>query len=332
MTDLATASPAAPATAGASTTSEAEVDVAVVIPVLDEEEGIERCHAEVTRVLDAAGLTYELVYVDDGSTDASLAKMIGFRAKGRVKVVQLKRNVGQQRALWLGLRQCNARVVITYDSDLQFVPECLPDLVAKVREGFDIVSGVRESRQDPLIRNRLPSWFGQFLINKALRIQQKDFGAVKAYDRRVAESLAAIAQDFLILPAAAYTISKRFAEIPVGHQRRMAGVTKWSLLRRMEFYLNIYTAYAPRPFEWMMVTGFLSLFASAALFVAILLYRFLVSADFRGTIVFFDVFLFFTGIQLFSTSLVGEFVVRAFRARPNAMEENLASIEQIHRS
>jgi undecaprenyl-phosphate 4-deoxy-4-formamido-L-arabinose transferase len=324
---------AEPATLQPSTPSlaTAEVDVSVVIPVLNEEEGIERCHAEVTRVLDASGLSYELVYVDDGSADRSLEKMRAFGAKGRVLVIQLRRNMGQQRALWLGLRHANARVVITYDSDLQFVPECLPDLVKKVNEGFDIVSGIRETRHDPLLANRLPSWFGQFLINKALRVRQKDFGAVKAYSRKLASSLAAITQDYLILPAAAYTLSKKFAEIPVGHQARSAGMTKWSLLRRVEFYLNIFTAYAPRPFEWMMVAGAISLFLSFVLFFAIVLYRIFV-ADFRGTIVFFDVFLFTTGLQLFSTSIVGEFVVRAFRARHSVLDESLASIEQVHRS
>lgn len=310
---------------------EGEVDLAVVIPVLNEEEGIERCHIEVTRVLDGTDLTYELIYVDDGSTDGSLEKMEALRARGRVLVIQLKRNMGQQRALWIGLRHCNAKVVVTYDSDLQFVPECLPDLAAKVREGYDIVGGIRHSRKDPLMANRLPSWLGQFLINRALRIRQKDFGGVKAYDRRMAESLAAIRQDYLILPAAAYTLSRRFTEIPVGHQPRAVGVTKWSLLRRVEFYLNIYTAYAPRPFEWMMVAGFLCLLASALLFVAMAAYRVFVG-DFRGTVVFFDVFLFFTGVQLFSISLVGEFVVRAFRARRNPLEENLASIDRVHRS
>ncbi|MDC3379284.1 glycosyltransferase family 2 protein [Planctomycetota bacterium] len=298
------------------------LDVSIVIPVYNEDDGITLCNQELTRVLDAAGLAYELIYVDDGSQDESLALLKTFvRPDGRIVVIQLRRNQGQQKALWVGLQQVRGRVVITYDSDLQFVPECIPDLVAKVNEGVDIASGIRKARKDPLFANRLPSWAGQFLINRALGIKQKDFGSVKAYSRKLARDLADRTDPYLILPAAAYHLSKNFAEVEVGHQARQAGVTKWSLLRRMEFYLNIYTSYAQRPFEWMMVFGGISLGLSVALAFAILAYRIFVSADFRGTIVFFDVFLFATGLQLFCFAIIGEFILRIFRGRvmdPNA--------------
>ena len=306
--------PGAPASPEPAAPAE-QIDVSVLIPVLDEEEGIEHCNSELTRVLEAAGLSYELIYIDDGSRDRSLALLKSFvRPDGRVVVLQLRRNQGQQKALWLGLQRVRGEVVVTYDSDLQFVPECIPDLVAKVREGYEIASGIRKARKDPLFANRLPSWVGQFLINHALGVQQRDFGSVKAYTRSLAEDLAARTDPYLILPAAAYSMSKNFAEVEVGHQARQAGVTKWSLLRRMEFYLNIYTSYAQRPFEWMMVSGGISIALSVALAIALVFYRIYVS-DFRGTIVFFDVFLFATGLQLFCFALIGEFVVRTFRGR-----------------
>jgi undecaprenyl-phosphate 4-deoxy-4-formamido-L-arabinose transferase len=293
----------------------AQPDVSVIIPVFNEEEGIGTCHTRVSEVLDGAGLSYELIYVDDGSTDTSWTKMEALLSTPAPSVlVKLRRNEGQQKALWVGLHHAWGDVVVTYDSDLQFVPECIPDLVHKAREGFEIVGGIRTTRRDPLFRNRIPSWAGQFLINRALGVVQKDFGGVKAYRHTLVHDLKRLEDAYLILPAAAYKLTKNFVEIPVGHQPRMVGTTKWSLVRRMEFYLHIYTTHAPRPFTWMLVGGLGLLMVSVLLGIAIVLYRFLVG-DFRGTIVFFDVFLFVTGMQLFCFALIGEFVVRTFRGR-----------------
>jgi len=156
-------------------------DISVLIPVYNEIEGIDRCYTEVVKTLDADGRSYEIVFVDDGSADGSTDKLAAIAARDpRVTFVKLRYNIGQQRAMFAALYYCRGRAVITYDSDLQFHPECLPALATKVLDGYDIVGGIRVRRKDHLFYNRIPSYVGRLLINRALRIKLQDFGAVKA--------------------------------------------------------------------------------------------------------------------------------------------------------
>ncbi len=298
------------------------MEISVVIPVLDEEKGIDRCFSAVSAALDEAGRDYEIIFVDDGSTDGSFDAMRGYaETSDRVVLVKLARNVGQQRAILIGMKYSRGDCVIAFDGDLQFSPSCLAALADEVKAGHDIVSGVRHSRKDNLLLTMIPSWFGRVLVNQALGVNVRDFGAVKGFSRRIVDRLIEIGNPVNVY-ATAYTLTRSHCEIPVEHQPRTEGRSKWSVIRRMEMYFDIFTAYAPRPFEWMMIAGVLLLLLSVVLFVGIVLYKFFIQWRFRGTIVFFDVFLFFTGLHLFSISLIGEFVVRTFRTARRAEEAN----------
>lgn len=293
------------------------VDVTVLVPVLNEENGLEQCYREVVAVLASSAYSFEIVFVDDGSTDGSLARMQEFAAKdSRVKVVKLLYNVGQQRAMYTALTYCDGSAVITFDADLQFHPDCLPTLTAKILEGYDVVGGIRTKRRDPFFANRFPSWIGRILINNSLKINQIDFGGVKAYSARMVRMLLSMRTPLVVIPAMAYSLSRRVMEIPVRHEPRVTGVSKWSVLSRMELYLDLYTLYARRPFAWMMLAGIANIVVSLLLGVSILAYRLLISEHFTGLIIFFDVFLLVTGINLASASLIGEFVVRGLRGTP----------------
>ena len=299
-----------------ATGGKGSVDISVLVPVYNEIDGIRICHDALTQVLGKSGFSYEIVYVDDGSTDGSTDTMrkLATSHPTHVVFVKLLHNIGQQRAMYAGLGHCRGRAVITYDVDLQFHPDCIPDLARKIFEGYDVAGGIRVARQDALIANRIPSWFGRHLINKALRIDQQDFGAVKAYSARTVQLLLGMNMPLIVIPAMAYSITRNIVEIPVVHQARKIGYSKWSVLARIETYLDIYTLYAKRPFSWMLIAGLVSLACSFALGVGILGYKLFVSPQFGGLIIFFDVFLFSTGIFFFSLSLIGEFVVRSLRA------------------
>ena len=290
------------------------VDISILVPVFNEIDGIDRCHREISAVLQESGHSFEIVFVDDGSTDGSVDRLRAItQTDPRAILVKLLYNVGQQRAMYAALEYCCGRAVITYDSDLQFHPQCLPALAAKVFEGYDIVGGVRTERKDALLANRIPSWIGRKLINSALRVDQRDFGAVKAYSSRLVKLLLAVNTPLVVIPAMAYSLTRHAIEIPVHHQARQTGVSKWSMLTRIETYLDIYTLYARRPFAWMMVSGIACLSLSVLMAIGIVLYRLFVTSNFSGLIIFFDVFLFATGIYFFSLSLIGEFVVRNLR-------------------
>lgn len=289
-------------------------DVSVLVPVFNEVEGIERCHREIVSELARSGYSFEIVFVDDGSNDGSHERLQALAGRdNRITVVKLLYNIGQQRAMYTALGYCRGKAVVTFDSDLQFHVECLPHLVAKILEGYDIAGGTRVHRRDPLLANRIPSWVGRKLINAALRIDQVDFGGVKAYSAKLVKTLLSMHAPLIVIPAMAYSISRKAIEIPVRHEERQTGYSKWSILSRMELYLDIYTLYARRPFAWMLVSGIGLMGIALLLGLCIAAYRLLISNTFSGLIYFFDVFLFVTGIFLFSQSLIGEFVVRNLR-------------------
>jgi undecaprenyl-phosphate 4-deoxy-4-formamido-L-arabinose transferase len=305
------------------------IDVSVLVPVFNEEAGLDSCYRWIIAVLEASPYSFEIVFVDDGSTDGSINRMKEFAAVDpRITVVKLMYNVGQQRAMYAALAYCHGRAVITFDADLQFHPECLPKLAALIAEGYDVVGGIRVDRRDSFFANRFPSWLGRKLINSALKIDKVDFGGVKAYSARMVKMLLGLHTPLVVIPAMAYSISRRVTEIPVRHEPRVTGVSKWSVLSRMEAYIDLYTLYARRPFAWMLLAGLTSLVLSLFLAAGILAYRLLVSENFAGLIIFLDIFLFVTGIYLSSLSLIGEFVVRGLRGnrldRKQIVEEVLS--------
>lgn len=295
---------------------QSQVDISILVPVFNEIDGIDRCHREITAHLQTSGHSFEIVFVDDGSTDGSTDRLRQIaQTDPHVTFVKLVYNVGQQRAMFAALESCRGRAVITYDADLQFHPGCLTALAEKVFEGYDLVGGIRTERQDALLGNLLPSWVGRRLINSALRIEQRDFGAVKAYSARVVRLLLGMNAPLIVIPAMAYSITRKTIEIPVVHQPRQTGQSKWTILARIETYLDIYTLYSRRPFSWMLVTGISCLAAAFVLMLGIAVYWLTVSRSFGGLVIFFDVFLLASGIYFFSLSLIGEFVVRNLRGR-----------------
>lgn len=290
-------------------------DISVIIPVFNEAEGLPRCHAAVVKTLEEEGRTFQIIYVDDGSTDKS-AEILDSLAKGdsRITLIALTRNIGQQPAMRAALPYCRGRAVITFDSDLQFHPDCLGRLADEVFKGTDVVGGVRNDRQDSLFLNRIPSAIGRFLINRALGIRQQDFGGVKAYSRALVARLCKVDTPYMIIPAHAYRLARTWLEIPVRHQKREIGKSKWSLFKRMQVYFDVYTEFADRPFGWVVMLGGGLFTTGAALGVGILAYRLLSTREFSGLIIFFAIFLLATGAYTFVLALIGEFVVRIYRS------------------
>jgi len=300
----------------------AEVDLSVVIPVLNEEDGLLHCYQEVVSSLEATNISFELVFVDDGSSDSSPKIMQGFAEQDdRVHFLQLFKNVGQQKAMFSALRYCGGSVIITFDSDLQFAPSCLQPLYKAIADKkYDIAGGIRENRQDSFLKNKLPSYIGRKLINRALRIKQKDFGAVKAYSRAIIWSILQEPAPLIVIPAMAYSNSQNFIEIPIAHNSRKAGESKWSILSRMELYVDIFTVYARRPFETLMLFGALFSFLGFCFLLGIMFYKIFINAEFSGLIIFFSVFLVTGGVFMFVQALIGEFVLRILRNKPPSFD------------
>ena len=201
---------------------EERIDISVVIPLLNEEENLEPLYARLTSVLDTLGKTYEIILVDDGSTDASLSILRGLHARdSRIRVIAFRRNFGQSAAFSAGFDFARGDVIVTMDGDLQNDPADIPRLLEKIDEGYDIVSGWRIDRKDPLFTKRLPSRIANSLISTITGVRLHDYGcSLKAYRHDVAKNIKLYGEMHRFIPALASWMGIQVAEVPVHHAPR----------------------------------------------------------------------------------------------------------------
>ena len=208
--------------------------VSAVVPVLDESGSLAELHERLVAALAGLGRPWQVVYVDDGSTDGSretLARLAGSRPE--VTVVLLARNFGQTAALAAGIDHARYPVLVTLDADLQNDPADIPRLVARIDEGADLVSGWRRDRQDAWLTRVLPSRIANSLISRVTGVRLHDYGCtLKAYRRRLFDSFRLYGEMHRFVPAWAALAGARVAEVPVAHVPRRAGASKYGLLGR----------------------------------------------------------------------------------------------------
>ncbi|WAS04973.1 glycosyltransferase family 2 protein [Gloeomargaritales cyanobacterium VI4D9] len=217
--------------------------VSVVVPIYNEVENIPHLVPAVAGVLAEAGLDYELICVDDGSQDGS-AEQLRHLAQERydLKVVILRRNYGQTAAMAAGFDQATGAVVVTLDGDLQNDPQDIPRLLAKLDEGFDLVSGWRQTRQDHGLTRLLPSRVANWLIGRVTGVKLHDYGCtLKAYRRELLQDLHLYGELHRFLPALAYIEGARIAELPVRHHPRRFGASKYGLGRTFRVLMDLLT-------------------------------------------------------------------------------------------
>jgi len=296
------------------------VDLSVVIPIYNEAENIEALHAEITSALEGLGLDYEIVYVDDGSRDASFALLEGIaRADQRAVVVRFRRNFGQTAAMSAGFDHARGKIIVTMDGDLQNDPHDIPKLLAKLNEGYDIAAGWRFDRQDPYLTRKLPSKLANGLISRITKVELHDYGCtLKAFRREVVQNIRLYGEMHRFIPAIASWMGVNIAEVPVNHRPRRAGVSKYGLGRTVRVVLDLITVkflltYATRPIQ---IFGLWGLVAGGVGFM--LAFYYAVQRLFMGVPLgnkpglLLAVLLIFIGVQLISIGLVGEMQVRTY--------------------
>ncbi len=217
--------------------------ISIVIPLFEEEENVHRLVRSVRAAMRNAG-PWELILVDDGSRDATFAlARCEAKADSRVRVLRLARNYGQTMAMQAGFDSARGGIVVSMDGDLQNDPEDIPRLVAKIREGFDLVAGYRESRRDRLVTRKIPSWLANRLIGAITRVSIRDNGCtLKAFRREVLQDLPLYSEMHRFIPAlVAATTSSRITEIPVRHHPRRFGRSKYGLSRVWKVLADLLT-------------------------------------------------------------------------------------------
>jgi glycosyltransferase involved in cell wall biosynthesis len=299
----------------------AQIEVSVVLPILDEVESLGVLHRELTEVLQQLGRPYEILFVDDGSRDGSFERIEKLRLEDpRVRGVQLRRNFGKAAALAVGFREAQGDVIVTLDGDLQDDPAEVPKLLARLEDGFDLVSGWKQERQDPRSKtwpSRLFNWVTGILTGVKLHDFNSGF---KIYRREVVEELRLYGELHRFIPALAAWRGFQVAEVPVHHRARRYGRSKFGSARLWRGFLDLLTVlfltrYTRRPLH---LFGGLGLIAWTVGF-GVNLYLtgiWLSGAEPIGhrPLLAFGVLSMLVGVQFFAVGLLSELVL-SYQAR-----------------
>ena len=287
-------------------------NVSIVIPVFNEEAVLPALFERLYAVLDGLGESYEVVFVNDGSVDGSTQLLAAqYRRRPDVtRVVLFNGNFGQHMAIMAGFEHVRGQIVVTLDADLQNPPEEIPRLIATVRQGHDYVGTVRRKRNDTIYR-RVASRLMNRLRERITHIRITDQGCMlRAYDRALIDTLNACSEVNTFIPALAYTFAATPAEIDVEHEPRHAGESKYSLYRLLRLNFDLVTGFSIVPLQWFSLIGILLSLFSGALFLLLLVRRFLLGSEVEGVFTLFALQFFLTGIVLFGVGLMGEYVGR----------------------
>jgi undecaprenyl-phosphate 4-deoxy-4-formamido-L-arabinose transferase len=299
----------------------ANPDISIVIPVYDEEEGLPFLFERLYPALDALGRSYEVVFVDDGSRDRSVAELREqFQRRPDVtRVVVLARNAGQHLAILAAFQQTRGRYVITLDADLQNPPEEIGRLIAAMDAGADYVGTIRVSRQDVLWR-KAASRFLNRVREGTTSIHITDQGCMlRGYDRSVIDAVNRCTEVSTYVPALAYTFARHPVEIEVAHAERTVGQSKYSLFRLMRLNFDLMTGFSVAPLQFFSMSGIVIALLSIAFVIYLALRRLIVGPEAEGVFTLFGIAFFLIGVALIGLGVVGEYVGRIYeqvRQRP----------------
>jgi glycosyltransferase involved in cell wall biosynthesis len=295
-------------------------DVSVIVLVYNELDSVEPLHRELIGVLDGLGKPFEVVYVDDGSSDGSTKKLGEIATLDeRVRVISFRRNFGQTAAVQAGIDYSRGDVLVFLDGDMQNDPHDIPHLLEKIDEGYDVVSGWRRDRQDDASRV-LPSKIANWIIARVTGVALSDFGCtLKAYRRDVIQDVKLYGEMHRFIPVYASMVGARITELPVHHRPRTYGKSKYSLSRTSRVMLDLITvkllgSYSTKPMYFFGFAAF-GLWAVAALMAAIVLLQKLLPPyvfAHNNPLLLLSVVLFIVGVQFILMGLLAELSIRTY--------------------
>ncbi|MCP2620365.1 glycosyltransferase family 2 protein [Candidatus Aminicenantes bacterium AC-334-K16] len=294
--------------------------LSIVVPVYNEEKSLQELHHEISRVCQEMGRPYEVIYVDDGSTDSSFYRLQEIqRQDHQVKIVRLRKNFGQTAALSAGFDYAQGEIIISLDADLQNDPQDFPRLLKKLEEGYDMVNGWRKKRQDPFLTRRLPSMVANWLISLITGVKLHDYGCtLKAFHRDVVQNIKLYGELHRFIPAIASHIGVRITEIPVNHRPRKYGHSKYSLWRFFKVILDLLTvkfllSYSTRPLQIFGTFGLISGIIGGGIGLYLTYVRLIVKQGISNRpLLLLSILLIVIGIQFISIGLLAELLVRTY--------------------
>lgn len=295
--------------------------LSIVIPLYNEMESLKELHNEICRVCEDRNILFEVIYIDDGSTDGSF-KVLEQIHEGdpRTKIIQLRKNFGKSDALSAGFSHAKGEMVVTMDADLQDDPNEIPKLMTKLDEGYDLISGWKRKRRDPLSK-RLPSLFFNFVTSKFTRLHIHDFNCgLKIYRREVIESISVYGELHRYIPALAKWEGFRIGEIEVNHRARKHGKTKYGLSRFIRVPLDLITVwflsrYTNRPLHLFGPIGLILTLIGSGITIYLLILRLMKATWLTNRPLFYiSLILIILGFQFISIGLLGEMITQSHTA------------------
>ena len=304
--------------------------LSVVIPIYNEEANIPQLWERLSKVLaenfSDPAKPWEVIFTDDGSKDRSLKMLVDIgTTEPRIKIVEFNRNYGQHAAIFGAFAEVEGEAIVTLDADLQNPPEEIPKLVALLEEGFDVVGGWRQKREEnDSIFRRLPSKVVNAITRKTTGIKLHDYGCMlRGYSRDVVDAMLLCKERHSFIPALANSFAKRITEVPVAHAERAAGESKYGLWKLINLQFDLLTSFSMLPLQMLSVMGVVISFISVLFAIGLLAYRFLhPEGTVGGVFTLFAILFFFVGCQFLAFGLLGEYIGRIYveaRDRPRYM-------------
>ena len=295
--------------------------VSVVIPVYNEQESLPLLFDRLMPVMENLRRPYEVVFINDGSRDRSLALLLDCKDRfpGRVVVIDFNGNFGQHMAIMAGFAEARGEMILTMDADLQNPPEEIPRIVAAMEEGHDVVGTVRSGRQDPFFR-KFASRIVNRVSNRITGLKLNDYGCMmRGYNRRIITFINQCKETTTFIPALAQKFAMNPVEIPIAHSEREQGESKYGLYRLIRLNFDLMTGFSLIPLQAVTMLGMIVSALSFFFSVFLLLRRLVVGPEVEGVFTLMALNFLFMGITLFSVGLVGEYIGRIYqevRERP----------------
>lgn len=297
-----------------------KIDLSIVVPLYNEEENVADLIAAITDSMHGYTDNYEIVVVDDGSTDGSFQLLKEFaRQDPHLRIIRFGINYGQTAAVSAGFHHAKGRIIITMDADLQNDPNDIPALVQKIDEGYDVACGWRKERQDSLLKRRLPSVTANWLISQITGLHLRDYGCtLKAYKREIIRHIELYGEMHRFIPALARWAGASLTEVVVAHHPRKKGKSKYGLSRTLRVLLDLFVVkflvtYSTQPIQIFGGLGLLCLLISAFTFLVVLGLRLFANIDMSGNPLLYASFTgFMLSVMLLLMGLIAEMQARTY--------------------
>ena len=296
--------------------------ISIIVPLLNERDNVEQVVAEIDSVMADSGHDYEIVMVDDGSIDGTVELLTQLQATyANLRIIELRRNFGQTSAIAAGFDHARGAVIVPMDGDLQNDPADIPRLVARLDDGYDVVSGWRRHRKDKLVTRKIPSWVANWLIGKITGVKLHDYGcSLKAYRRDVVQHLNLYGEMHRFIPAIARWYGANVTEMEVNHRPRLRGKTKYGISRTMRVVLDLLTvkflgSFSTKPLHIFGSIGMLSLFGAMLSGAATLYQKYISSEQLalnKNPLLICTTLLILTSVQFLLMGLLAEMLARTY--------------------